>query len=343
MKRLRRNRIMERAGVNAARAFFEENGCTFVEVDLASDYGKDAYVDLGDGKNVSPICSALQIKSGLSYKVGNNYVIPGNEEDMSMWKDSTIPIIGLVFDPGDKQIRWVNISEYLCAHEGKITSIPIAASAILQSSRLVEFANSVRRSAKLNKENPLLQLSDDNEDRQRRAIVDCFLFARTDYRYFIGIRNMLHSFPRETRRLALHALGHLTSHPDIFWTDNNWIPSFIKTRVQPFLRWSSYEVISILQVVELEEYSRGSLGLTAFMLLTADPSIEKTLDEVISMLKSSCDDTFHAAVMLRLYLAEEGAESVFLRLVRESPWLMDEPLMQEVKGILDDHGSITIF
>lgn len=334
---------MERAGVNAARTFFEENGCTFVEVDLASDYGKDAYVDLGDGVKVSPICAALQIKSGLSYKTSTAYAIPANEDDISMWKDSTIPIIGIVFDPSDKQIRWVNISEYLSENEGQITSIPVVASALLKSDALVDFSQSVRRSAKLSRENPLVQLSDEDEERQRRAIVECFGFARVDYRYFIGMKNMLHALPRETRRLALHALGHITSHPDIFWTDKNWIPQSVKTKVRPFLRWSYYEVISILGAVELEEYSRGGLGLTAFMLLTEDPSINETLDDVICKLSSNCNDTFHAAIMLRLYLAGDESISVFLRLVRESPSLIDEPLMKEVKEILDDYGSISVF
>jgi hypothetical protein len=49
-------RITSREGVNAAQAFFERNGCIFQEIAQQNDFGKDAYVDLGEGGAVTFLC-----------------------------------------------------------------------------------------------------------------------------------------------------------------------------------------------------------------------------------------------------------------------------------------------
>src|SRR4051794_31266930 len=130
--KIRANRTTERAGVNAARAIFEANGVVFQEVDLGNDYGKDAYVDLGDGQNVSGFCIGLQIKSGTSFKRPGGYGIPLDEAHAKIWRTSTLPIAGLVHDPDDGLVRWCNISEYLQQNRGKTASyIPVPAANVL--------------------------------------------------------------------------------------------------------------------------------------------------------------------------------------------------------------------
>ena len=104
---LRKNRAKERAAVNAARSFFEANGCVFQEVDQGNDYGKDAYVDLVDGDKVSGHCIALQIKGGKKYKRANGYVIPIESHEL-VWRQSPLPIAGIVFDSESKTLylKW---------------------------------------------------------------------------------------------------------------------------------------------------------------------------------------------------------------------------------------------
>src|SRR4030042_3919630 len=113
--RLRKNRKTEREAVNAAREFFEANGCIFQEVDTGNDYGKDAYIDLVDEGHVTGVCAAVQIKGGASYKRKEGYAIPIGEH-LDVWRSSTLPIIGIVYDPEDRQLRWCNISNYLDNH-----------------------------------------------------------------------------------------------------------------------------------------------------------------------------------------------------------------------------------
>src|SRR5690349_5075466 len=107
--RLRKNTQTERAGVNAARTLFEAEGCLFQEIELRNDYGKDAYIDRGENGQVSGACVALQIKSGAKYRRASGYAIPVEEHER-IWREATLPVAGLVHDPEDGSLHWVNIT-----------------------------------------------------------------------------------------------------------------------------------------------------------------------------------------------------------------------------------------
>ena len=110
------NRVTGRDGVNTARLFFEHHECRFLEVDQQQDIGKDAYVDLVDGERISPLCVALQVKAGLSYRTAKGeYVIP-LDAHADLWRRSTVPVFGIVHDPEDNKLRWVDLTGYLRAH-----------------------------------------------------------------------------------------------------------------------------------------------------------------------------------------------------------------------------------
>lgn len=106
------NRPIGRAGVNACRSLFERCGYIFQEVELGNDFGKDAYVDLVDGREVTGACIALQIKSGESFRRRDGYSIP-IDDHYSVWRQSSIPVAGIVYDPAEDRLYWCNISEHL--------------------------------------------------------------------------------------------------------------------------------------------------------------------------------------------------------------------------------------
>ena len=83
--KLRVNRTLAREAVSAVRAFFESNGCVSQEVDEGNDYGKDAYVDLTMGCEVTGTCVALQIKGGESFRTKSGYKIPVDAEHRKIW------------------------------------------------------------------------------------------------------------------------------------------------------------------------------------------------------------------------------------------------------------------
>jgi len=111
----RKNRLIERGGVNAVRSLFEASGHVFQEVDLANDYGKDAYVDLVNDNQVTGICVSLQIKSGEKYRRASGYAIPIEDHDV-VWRQSTLPVAGIVYDPASGQLYWESITSFLAKH-----------------------------------------------------------------------------------------------------------------------------------------------------------------------------------------------------------------------------------
>jgi hypothetical protein len=125
-------RVRSREGVNAVQAFLERHGCIFQEVAEQNDFGKDGYVDLGDRGSVTFLCAALQIKSGTSYRTAKqDYFIPIGDH-ANNWRQSTVPIFGLVYDPEDRQIRWTDITGYLRANPGQQSgAIPVPGEIIL--------------------------------------------------------------------------------------------------------------------------------------------------------------------------------------------------------------------
>lgn len=120
-------RVTSRDGVNAGRMFFEHHACTFQEIDQQQDFGKDGYVDIADDGKVSHLCVALQIKSGPSYRTaGGDYAVPVDDH-ADLWRRSTVPVFGIVYDPEDGHIRWVDLTGYLRAHPDQTNgSVPVS-------------------------------------------------------------------------------------------------------------------------------------------------------------------------------------------------------------------------
>jgi hypothetical protein len=76
------SRIISRDGVNTARLFFEHHSCRFQEIDQQ----QDVYVDLVDEAGITPLCVALPIKSGVSYRTGKaDYTVPV-EHHTDLWR-----------------------------------------------------------------------------------------------------------------------------------------------------------------------------------------------------------------------------------------------------------------
>jgi hypothetical protein len=338
--KLRANRKAAREAVNAVRAFFESSGCVFQEVDEGNDYGKDAYVDLTMGQEVTGICVALQIKGGDSFKTKTGYRIPVDAKHSKVWSESTVPIAAIVYDPSDKRLRWCNLTVALRAGN-KSDSVFIDPVAVLDSESLPDFRKSF---AAPPKDHPVLLICASEEEAQLRGLYDCFALGRFDSRVLVAVRMIFPFLRGRSSRLAIRILAHLTPHPDILWGPKNWIGTEIKEALLPLLVWEDFEIVHMLDCLDDEEWDRGQLGEDVYMLLREDPRIEPKVERVAcrAMVIGNKRVAF-AGFRLSIYWAgKEGLEK-FIEMTEKCPVLRNLRFTNELEQTLREFGYVSMF
>lgn len=348
MPKLRANRITERAAVNAARTFFETNGCIFQEVSGDNDYGKDAYVDLTFGGRVTGLCAALQIKGGESYRSADGgYGIPLDDDHAELWRSSTVPIFGIIHDPRDGKLRWCNISEFLSSPEGGQLprSIPVESSAIFDNAALHrEFAAAVERARVLKADHALLQVLSASERISLWAIRDCLALGRADPRVLIGLRYLIRALSPRQLHNAMVVLSHATDHPDILWHPRNSIPPHVEEQIRRHYRWSAEEVVEFLKLCPLVTFDRGGLGQCLYMLLIEDPNIRGTMRRacVLAMEMGHSEVAF-TALYLWLYWERGNARAAFANFVKEHPEVRALENIEDFEAVLSEAGKLDLW
>jgi hypothetical protein len=109
---VRASRKIERAGVNALRSLLEEHDHIVQEIDGGNDHGEDMIVNFTRAGKRTPYWIAIQVKSGKKYKRAHGYAIPV-EDHFEDWRQSRIPILGVVYDMKKRELFWVNLTEQL--------------------------------------------------------------------------------------------------------------------------------------------------------------------------------------------------------------------------------------
>ncbi|WP_084463929.1 DUF4365 domain-containing protein [Microtetraspora fusca] len=135
MARIRPTRRIERAGVNALRTLLEENDHLVQEIDGSIDHGEDLYVIFTrNGRRTGHVIAA-QVKSGRKYKRANGYAIPVDDHAQD-WRNSRIPVIGVVYDNDNKELCWVNLTKVLKEYNAQLSWIPVPAENVMSKSSL---------------------------------------------------------------------------------------------------------------------------------------------------------------------------------------------------------------
>ncbi|MCZ4125385.1 tetratricopeptide repeat protein [Streptomyces sp. H39-S7] len=112
MTKVTRTRRIERAGVNSLRALLEEHDQIVQEIDGGNDYGEDLFVMLTKNGHRTGVSISVQIKSGAKYKRSSGYAIPIDDHGDD-WRDSLLPVFGVVFDVETRRLFWTNLTQSL--------------------------------------------------------------------------------------------------------------------------------------------------------------------------------------------------------------------------------------
>jgi hypothetical protein len=345
--KIRPNRKTERLAINASRTLFEEHNHVFQEIDLGNDFGKDVYVDIAQGQNVTGLCIALQVKGGVSYRRPGGYGIPLNNAHAEIWMQSSIPIAGIVFDPKDGLLRWCNISEFLNSTPRPLPSyIPVESTRLLTPETLeTDFIPSYAGFHTQRVVGPaMLCLTSDDCSTQQSGLRDCFILGRSDARVLIMIRRLLSWYSKESLRLAVAILAHATPHPDIIYHPKNIVPHTVCQILRPHFHWTSAELFLLMTSVDWEEWHRGGQGQCVYSLICDDPAIEqKIADLALTALNIGNDDLAFSAMYLAIYWARQEARQMYDRFIAIDSRFGELPLATELRSVLDYHDAVTLF
>jgi Domain of unknown function (DUF4365) len=342
-KRVRPNRPVERAGVRAVAAVFEDANMLVQEIDGATDIGKDLYVDIVDGDEATGELIAVQVKAGESYRDGRDYAIPASRSDVSLWRSSTIPIFGVVHDRS-VGLHWINVSSWARAQPDPAPSkVRIEHSWLLEARTLPDFIAEAREYLRASGPPSLIGLADDDPTIQRAAVYDAFALGRHDARALLLLRASLRYLcDPAPLGFAIHVLALCIGHGDTFYTPRNWISRDVASRVRQSFTWSYEETCKILAAAEPDEYVRGGLGQDAAVLACDGwaPDIEERLAEVV--LKAELSAAW-PALMLLLSGTHDDALALFDRLVPLSRSLRSDPAATELRAVLVEHGELSMW
>ena len=342
-KRVPIQRIVERAAVNRVRSFFERHGQVYFEVDQANDYGKDAYLDLVESGKLTGQVIALQVKGGNSYKTSSGCFVPFGEADRALWVESSIPVFGVVDDPDEDSLSWVNLTEELeqsCELSGRVP----ARSPLNDDtwSRFFSTAVSVSK-----RPGSLLGLHSESPDRQGAAVWDCFALGRFDARALVMLQRSLPYLDVGILPEAVHALAHcVPHHPDIFWTDTSTIPSRTRAAVLRRLNWTTDDAIRLLRLVDDENmFRRGSVGEDVYLLLSTGwgPDVMSLFGTVVERAVSDGDERLALrALAVMQYQVGDDALNFIRAAFAEFPALNTMPSVCELLAAVEEHGWIDI-
>jgi hypothetical protein len=338
------NRVTSRDGVNVTRLFFEHCGCTFQEIDQQHDFGKDAYIDLADEAGFTPLCVALQVKSGVSYRNSKgDYVVPV-EKHSEFWRRSTVPVFGIVYDPDDSQIRWVDLTGYLRANpEQSDGSIPVSGRHTLdQQSLRGAFTNAVRAYVARGAGDLTLNLLSPDPF-QTDAVYDAWALSRSDPKYLLIMRRFIMDLLPESLRRAIWLLSHVGSHPNILWTKDNWIKPESERQLLPSFRWSPEEIAHMLRAVEHSDYGGGTLGECLDVLLYEDANLVSKLHITIKLLLENTDATqaVRAATLALTHSRDQRKQLAIL--ISDYPMLMEHEWFQDIAASILEGGNLSLY
>ena len=86
-KQARPTRARGKAGYRRLEAVLESANIVVQRVETENDIGRDAFVDIVDGTEVTGGVICVQVKSGRkSYFYDGNWLIPGKPADFTLWR-----------------------------------------------------------------------------------------------------------------------------------------------------------------------------------------------------------------------------------------------------------------
>lgn len=359
-KKLRVGHISERGGVNAVRTLLDAHGLVVEEVSGRNDYGRDLNVDVTEEGEITGVVIGIQVKGDRRFIRQGDWALPATSKDMKFWADSTVPIVGVLWDPSSGEMRWANLSDHARADyslsawpserradsSGATTPVLFNSAQRLDSDTLSGLVREMLIYVRRTGAATFLRLLDPNDEQRCHAVDDCWAVGRRDARAFILLRRVLPGLVGNSLGQAIVMLSHLTHHPDIFWRSDNWIPEAIRSQVQPTFRWTSGEVHHMIQAVEElgGAWERGGVGQCVWSLLVMDPTLRSTILPALDIaLNAEHLEAAFRLLVIQQYLVQGDAATAVRQVLTTYPQLRQHPLTHEFLQLVTDYGRLDVY
>lgn len=365
-KQSRPTRARGKAGYRRLEAVLEAANIVIQRVEGENDIGRDAFVDIVDGTDVMGGVVCIQIKSGrASYFHNGTWMIPGKPADFTLWRESTVPFFGVVHDDETDALRWVDLSEAAMLALDKVLSpvtpgpfgrlsVPVPADNLLDRD-FSSFLEAAEEALKRRSGKPVAALLAEDAAKVQSGIIDTFAMGRHDPTAFLLLAALLHRLPKANRRHAISTLAMTTSHPDIPWTEHNWIPERVSRVVRERVSWTEQDLATLLAEIDEDGAQRGTFGQSVFHVLTLDRGIKpKLLSAALN--RALPDHSRFWSTAFALYLSGEDAVAVLENMLRADESLYSEeglfPPSHGLSGVrhfdqlvehVREYGSVSIF
>ena len=318
-KQSRSSRVRGKAGYRRLESVLEAANIVVQHVETENDIGRDAFVDIVDGNDVTGGVISVQVKSGPSFLYEGQWIIPGKPADFTLWRESTVPVFGVVHDPDTDALRWIDLSQaaalaldsYLspvvAGRFGK-SAIPVPEDNRLDVD-LSHFITAAEAALRRRSGSHAAALLSNDVESVERGIADTFAIGRHDPTAFLLLASLFHRLPLESRRFAIGALAMTTSHPDVFWTRENWIPEKVSAVVRQHIQWTELDIRALLSEIGENGTERGTIGQTIYHVLLLDHDIQATLPRV-ALDRMAPDEARFWATAILLYRSDDAASAL---------------------------------
>lgn len=266
----------------------------------------------------------------------------------------------------DGELYWGDLSRMIDTLSEDVGTAALIPDLRLTPHGLENFLGAARLACSTRRSDPLLNLASPDSSLVRSALFDCLAVGRHDPRYLKLVRFTIPAIDDQMSVwAAIHLLAHATSHPDISWHKDNYIPEDTAREIRKSFRWTPNEIALLLaRMPEEGLWSRGTIGQSLYMILVADPSLDWSLERLIleafraneltwracwikamprgpKWVKTDRQSVILPAFILLLYRAANPQE-LLDELVDRVPSLRNIELFTEIEEMIREFGYLDI-
>lgn len=311
-----RTSVTAKRGVNFVRTVIEGGGSLFLKVDLESDLGVDAFVDLVlEGKPLNKQI-AVQIKSGSSYYDAKKRecILPVGDH-REYWARHSLPVYGIIYVPKLRRAHWVNIKSYLKAYpdQKQIRFRPSETNRLDARSFTRLFVPAVANKTPTLALREALRLARSSHlDELNLAILVLFRKYPNELVVWDELARCVRERPAsEIPPHLVYYLAHIPGHGDIFYFGEQVGPATRDYAQKLISAFGKPEIAKLLSLVDAEDsISRGSVGQSVHAVVASIPDFSKVLQEIIA--DSGERDVVRdcAALILAIELGKDSISSL---------------------------------